>query len=357
MKIKRLPAILVLLFSQLLLIACSQSTNHVQLASYKELEIPISLHNIPGMRWSLIWSNDLGLSAIVSTSVLRDEQLLVNLEEQTYVPLIFDDRHICILGRRSGFALLPNGDIGYVLSCNSGNTPYLVNFSKETNESTKLVSVNLPGSPALRAYTWSPDMSRGVQAFNDSLSGTIFWLYPDTYKPVELTLHQGGRSWDMAQPFIEPEGDIRGIADSPAWSPDGLQILFFGAAFRDSLTGIAKIGAAISLYSLNPETSELSELQTGFRSPGFLQWSPKGDWVAFIALQDRFSTNASDLKLWLYKVSTDQLFEIGNGSFMRMVWDPTGSQIATLLCAPTTNDAICGTVELQLYDVSEIVGE
>lgn len=354
-KHRALRALALVLSLHLLAVACSPAAAFVWPASYEPLELPEQLRGISGLNWSSIWWDETGLYSVVRTSRTDNQHVLVNLLGPTITELPFDDEHVCLYGRRGGFSVLPSGDLGYLLSCNSGRIAYMVSYSLSDHTSRQLVASSLPNRPVLRSYAWNPDMTIGIQTFSDSLSGSFMWLTSEGYAPFEFQLEQDDRSWNMAQPFIEPEADIRGYAGSPAWSPDGSQVLFFGSAFRDSLIGVSKIGAATSLYSLNLQTNEITELQTEFRSPGLIKWSPNDDWVAFAALRHRFSTRAEDMKLWLYQVSSNQLVEIGNGSSMRAAWSPSGGEIATLLCAPTEDDSICGTVEIRIYDVSEIV--
>lgn len=356
LKRRALRPVVLVLSLQLLVVACSPSSAVVWPASYESLELPEQLRGISGLDWSSIWWDDIGLYSVVRTSRTDNQHALVNLLGPTITELPFDDEHVCLYGRRGGFSLLPSGDLGYILSCNSGRIAYMVSYSLSNQTSRQLVASSLPNRPPLRSYAWNPDMTVGIQTFSDSLSGSLIWLTPEGYAPFEFQLEQNGRSWNMAQPFVEPETDIRGIAGSPAWSPDGSQILFFGAAFRESLTGISKIGAASSLYSLNPYTHEMIELEAEFRSPGLMQWSPTGEWVAFVALRGRFSTDPDDLKLWLYMPSSQELIEIGSGSFHRLAWNPTGDSVAAPVCVPTEEDSVCGTIEIRLYDVSEIVG-
>lgn len=346
----------------LLLGACTPS-RQVQHANFTLVEPPQGVQDISPMPWTLIWPSHSGLSAIYRTGEDTREYFFINLTDFSVQELEFQTPHKCSTKWYGNFSLLPNGRLGLELIC-FGFTPdagsdnqreaiFLLVYDFFTQETQELVEGPLPTIRGLRDYAWNPDITSGVHATSDGLSGTLFWISPSGYEPIETALIQGDRNWDMAELF-HGVTDVRGIAKSPTWSPHDQYFVFFGGVFHEDTFGAAKLGARLSLFMMSPDTQPV-ELEDGFVTPGETAWSPNGDWIAFISQIGYYSNNANAEKLWLYSVNDGNLIEIAEGRHDGLVWDPTGKFLAASFCIPSPN--FCEEAEIRVYDVSEIVGD
>ncbi|MGH2536807.1 MAG: TolB family protein [Candidatus Promineifilaceae bacterium] len=261
--------------------------------------------------------------------------------------------------------VLPDGRLGLVKDCVSlrpqeppaigGHERYLVAYDWQSQTVEQIVAGPLPTTQAA-AFSWNPDMTRGVQALA-GLLGTLYWLTPAGYEPMEVTVGEGARSWSLAENLrilLSPDADVQlhkrdvGIADNPSWSPDGGTIAFFASTAAINRSGPSRGDGEYHLYLMDPVELRPEPALGKVYYPSFLAWSPDSRWLAFLGRAGALRASG----LWLFNPEDNELELIEAGEILDATWSPDGTQLAVTRCGATG----CENAEVFRYDVSALVG-
>jgi hypothetical protein len=221
---------------------------------------------------------------------------------------------------------LPDGRLGYIVACpKSSNSPlddlYMMGLDMHTGREDRLLSYTLPGKRfGVAGYSWNPEMTRGIATDGNGLAEKLYWLTLEELQPIVL-------------PFTR--------AITPAWSPDGTRIAFWGAP-EQGLHGIGKADLEFNLYMMKPNGSDVYPVLTGFKYPLSMSWSPDGRQLVFAAL----STSGGE-GIWLFTPDTGLASILVSGSFTSLTWSPVGRQIAALEFIPGNSQARLVKIKLE----------
>lgn len=235
--------------------------------------------------------------------------------------------------------LLPDGRIGF-LSCADAPpnynplffvTPKLGQAFKsiyaidlKTGEVEKLVQDPLTPQYSPKNFTWSPDMSQGVQEMVDGAQGTLNWISKDGVTPINIEIEVNGRTWNLNGYYKDQtlrKGN--GFVISPAWSPDGNTIAFFASDYGVREVPSLTWDIEYNLYFMNPEEQKpLLKLENIINAYN-LRWSPNSKLLSFTGCIIQYPECA----LWVYEIETSTIHFIAEGSF----WNTSWSSIETIL--------------------------
>ena len=251
---------------------------------------------------------------------------------------------------------LPDGRLGLLCGRDTGlRLDYsLLAYDWSTATFAQLVPGDLPGPGA---FSWKPDMSKGVFADVGSFS-TLYWLVPHGVSPVPITLTDGGKTWALPDSLDAQEAYDQqrnptglephpvGLVRDPRWAPDGKHIAFWAT--------LETIGQPYNfpivpwdIYLMDPDTLEVERVVADIADPGALAWSPNSAWLGFVAKNG----NNHPAGLWIVSVGTRTPILIDQGDFSDVSWSPTGTSILAVHCTSDT----CATTELRQYDVTTLV--
>jgi hypothetical protein len=260
--------------------------------------------------------------------------------------------------------MLPDGRLGFVKLCvkwldrpvGQREEYTLVAFDLGTGEVEQIMTEPIYGETRLGNFTWNPDMTKGIMQ-EGSLDGTFYWVTPDGPEPMDVTITEGRRSWSFADTVtlwfsseIDSTLDIPiGMADEPAWSPDGQKIAFMAASLKVmDYEGISRARVPFNMYLMNSETLEPVKVLENIASPNLLKWSPESDWL----LLDGCMGWIQKCGLWVFEPETERLEFVASGDFWGADW-VSSEEIVSSYCVE--KDIVCKEYKLMQYNISEIV--
>ncbi len=153
-------------------------------------------------------------------------------------------------------------------------------------------------------------MTRGVQEMGDDLSGTIYWIDPHGPSPMDVEVEDKGLAWNLRD-YYEGKRNGVGIAENPAWSPDGKTIAFFASNYGMRETPVPDLNVRSELYFMSPSTLRPIPVLIGIVDDGIVRWSPDSKRLVFfgcIGLQ-------VECGLWLYDISGKILTLVDSGDY------------------------------------------
>jgi len=348
--------ILLIAISLLAISGCLNRSTVVELG----YDVPSRKVEIPSNNYMwVVWSEQQGLVIFIGdgrtfVSAINDENRTVNIR--------LPNDPLCTRATRyNEFRLLPDNRLGLIKGC-LGRWPdkaveerdekYLLAYDWNTGQLNQLVEGKLPSTNLSLVYTWNPDMSLGVQDFN-GLSGTIYWISPQGFEPMDVTVKDGFRSWNLAENFDylgTLEGNHVGIARAPAWSPDGNTIAFMANLDAIGVGGIARGDGEYQIYLMSPDNLSPRMVLSGIYNVTRMSWSPDGEWLAFYGYAGRSRIEG----LWMFSPEMNELVQVAPGKFSRPhAWAPLGDHLAGIKCI---ND-FCDETEVWVFDVIAIVSE
>jgi len=209
---------------------------------------------------------------------------------------------------------MPDGRLAFERACDKLGTDtvdrHLLFWNVEDDTSGLLYDYEMPARNGI--YTFAPNLSRGMTSSNTAIEDHLFWLNNSGAQEVEL---------GMAR------------ANTPAWSPDGAFIAFWGNLELEGEPGPGWALQPYDLWLMPADCEFISEdcagalqfLLGNVLHPNVLQWSPDMKWLAFDG-----EVKGAGQGVWLLNLSSRDLRKVVDGNYIRPVWSPDGSQIAVI---------------------------
>lgn len=321
--------ILILYVTSYILSSCSQTS---LLPDYDDIsgQVEYSVLNFPSVNFdSVIWRTDDIVIAIQDETVrpLRQPYALEGDDELRYLDLEQDSD--CENTKYRYPTQLPDGTLGWIKWCVTDNAfsyaSYMVAYDWRTGHLEQIIQNPLKHFDISGCFSWNPEMTKGIQAVSNGLTGTLNWLTRVGPEPVKITLRDGSRVWDLSKDFEVNGSREGGRISCPSWSPNGDQIAVFVSFDAMGVQGAARLDKQSQLVLLSPETGESESVLSGIYYPEFIEWSPDGENIAFVG----DLTN----ELWVFNVETRSLFLIDKGGeFDDLSWSPDAKNIAVIWC-------------------------
>lgn len=324
MKHPTLPRLVVSV--SLVVSACVAPSGPTHTTSVPIRRVPIERAALVGFAWlgngSMVVAHYRGLTE-------TDDFWLVSPGSGSVEVLEVPDRPDCRGFNVTAPTALPDGRLGFLERCTRTGTVStefrLVAMEIETSDTDSLVGDEFPFSS--RSFTWDPDVRRGLAADGDDICGSIAWLTPQGVELPSITIEDGGRSWGLDEYFHYTPGTgcpDQGIADWPAWSPDGNEIAFVASPQAMGLNGFARLDAPYNIYVMDPDEQRPRKVLQGVVHPRNLAWSPDTRWLAF-------SGEVKGTKgAWVLAPETQILKQVTELPLALVAWSPDGSELAGL---------------------------
>jgi WD40 repeat protein len=340
---KRLTLILSVIMY--ILLSCSKASSLPEYNDVSE-QTEYSVLHFPAARFDdLIWRADGVIVALQDESVrpLRQPYALEGDDQMHYLNLEQDSK--CEHTKYRYPTQIPDGRLGWIKWCVtddlSNDASYLVAYDWKTGQLEQIVQNPLKHFDISRCFSWNPEMTKGIQAVSNGLTGTLNWLTRVGPEPVKITLRDGNRVWDLSKDFETNGSREGGRISCPAWSPKGDPIAVFVSFDAMGVQGAARLDKQSQLVLFSSETGESEAVLSGIYYPEFIEWSPNGEIIAFVGDLNN--------ELWVFNVETQSLFLIANGGeFDDLSWSPDSRKIAVIWC-----EAIeCEKSEIRQYLLS-----
>ena len=166
-----------------------------------------------------------------------------------------------------------------------------------------------------------------------------------------MVLSSGGKSWNLAREFsrsnpIDDPCTKDGLADSPAFSPDGRQIAFFASTAAIGVADQARLDVSWGLWVMGDHGEHPRSVLSGLVEPTDVQWSPDGRWLAFNARRGRYRGS------WLFDPVTKARRQVSTTDGTWVSWSADGQRIVAIRDTGSTD---VSRSELVVYDVTSLV--
>jgi len=214
--------------------------------------------------------------------------------------------------------VLPDNRLGLLKDCLTqlpASIPSILAYDWQTGTLEQIVKGPIAEGDLPKAFTWNPQMTKGVQEMGNGIEGTIYWISPEGASPMDIEIEDQGLKWNLKD-YFEGHTERVGSASFPAWSPDGNTIAFFASAYGIREEPRPKMNAKRALYLM--KVSDLKPVQVIPEIPNAfrLRWSPDSKQLLFSGCMG----SQFQCALWLYNVDTKLLASIDKGDFQDFTW-------------------------------------
>ena len=226
--------------------------------------------------------------------------------------------------------VLADGRLAYQIRCFPGpRGPFtyrtgLMALDTAGHSTTLMPLTDLPFIP--RQAAWAPDLSQGLLGGGSVICEGIVRVDGSGMHPWNLSLGSGDGRFNLAD-FLAATDDCgtTGNVDTPAWSPDGKTVAFFGATAAVGHSGQSRLDDPWALYTVDGNLAAPRIVLDGLVDPGDASWSPDGRWLALKA------SVGGAKGLWLLEFPTRRLLRISDhDGWVGVAWSPDGSHLAGL---------------------------
>lgn len=268
---------------------------------------------------------------------LRQPYALIGDDTLRYLDLPQDDN--CLVTDYRFPTPLPDGRLGLIKKCVTDNAftyaSYMVAYDWKTGQLEQIVQKPLKHFDIAQCFSWNPDMSRGVQTVSNGLVGTLNWLTLEGPEPVNITLRDGNREWNLAQDYEEDGSIDGGTISCPDWSPKGDKIAVFVSFDAMGVDGFARLDKPLKLVLIDPISGESEIVLSGIHDASPM-WSPDGRKIAFLGYVENGLSDYQGNEpygLWVFDVETRMLQRIAADKyFENAAWSPDSKRIAVIWC-------------------------
>jgi len=232
---------------------------------------------------------------------------------------------------------LADGRLGLIKRCVTDSAftsrSYLVAYNWRTGQLEQIVRDPLRNYDG--CFSYNPDMSRGVQTVGDGLTGTLNWLTSEGPQPVNITLRDGDREWNLAKDFEENGSFEGGTISCADWSPKGDKIAVFVSFDAMGVEWLPRLDKPSKLVLIYPISRESQIVLSGihYADP---RWSPDGRKIAFLGYVENGLPDYQGNEpygLWVFDVETHMLQRIAADKYFEdAAWSPDSTRIAVIWC-------------------------
>jgi WD40 repeat protein len=292
-----------------------------------------------------------------------DSKLFVYDEHEGLMRLPLKQDPDCIGTGFSQPSALADGRLGFAKRC-SIHVPHTLGDVRVTMEAIDLRTgdvsalmsspLGLTGTPTGGAMwgsesSWDPEVEKGIARIGVLGCETLVWLTHDGVAYAMVEVDDPPFTWRLDDEFTGTGRGCRsnGRAMSPAWSPTGDTIAFFGSAHAPDIDIWDVIDDPWNLYLMDADELQ-PKIALGDLHPDVgLQWSPDGRFLAFTATID------GEHGLWVYSVEDDTVRGTLAEGIALAAWSPDGMHIASLMFR---GEGINAPADVWVIDASELVG-
>jgi serine/threonine protein kinase/Tol biopolymer transport system component len=182
----------------------------------------------------------------------------------------------------------------------------------QSPDSTDTVTATLPPTPTIDPAATPQGGGPGEIAFASMRTG-VSQIYIS----------------DLQGQHIRPLTNVSEGACQPAWAPDGQKLVFVSPCDGNLIIS-APAPANTSLYSINPDGTELTQLTTVPGADFEPAWSPDGERIAFTSIRD------GNMQVYVMDVATAEVSRLtfpaafgsdSDAEARQPIWSPFGNQL------------------------------
>ncbi len=232
--------------------------------------------------------------------------------------------------------VLPDGRLGLLKDCGSAaprSVRSMYAYDWRAQQLTRLMTASF-WTPSGGAFTWNPRMTRGVQEMGGGWTGTIFWIDADGPSPMEVEVEDRGLTWNLRD-YYEGKRKGIGMAENPAWSPDGRTIAFFASTYGIRETPVPGVYMQSELYFMDPSTLRPVQMLKAIVSDGYLRWSPDSRRLVFFGCIGW----QAECGLWLFDIAGKTLTLVDGGDYFDDVTWMGNTKLAAIRDVTLPGDA------------------
>jgi hypothetical protein len=265
---------------------------------------------------------------VLTASKLTGPRRLILAEtDGTVTPLTgFPD---CGGGEYSAPALMANGDIAAVASCAGSPGEAAGPWSVVAIDSTTGHIVDTLVDPSFREiWAAAPDPVGGPMAIQVGFGpcSTIAQVSGHQIAPLDVTVGDGSASWNLRYGDDAAGAcDPFGRAWSPARTPDGSQLAFFGSPRSIGVDGVARLDEPGNIYLLPRGGKTPRPILTDITEGSALEWSPDGTRLAFAG-----APSGGTQGIYVFDLAAQSLTRVSAEWTGSLAWSPDGELLAVI---------------------------
>jgi Tol biopolymer transport system component len=174
------------------------------------------------------------------------------------------------------------------------------------------------------AFSFKGPADEGAFATGDRICMSVAAFAGQRVVPIEERLESGAKTFSLADQPVGGDEDCTstGLADAPAWSPDGTSLALLAAPSAVGVDGTDRLDVPWNLYVVDSD-SPPKLIVNGIGNRGEVAWDPSGRWIAFGARLQSHGTGT-----WIIEADTGRLVRASPLLASKLGWSPDGSSLA-----------------------------